>query len=243
MSVERVPPRRGRQSGPVPAAGLRADAAATRRQLTTAVGDLLAERGREFRLAEVAARAGTSLATVYRHLGSVDQAIAAYLEDLIDGWVEAVEQAGGHQVGAERMRAICRAWVRQADQWGPAAVWIRSPRGIVQRYSSEDPVVIANWRVLAPVVGQMVEQGEIPAQPIEYAVLMWNTIFDERVILDLRRGAGWSHLRVTRWLTESLWQVLSHPATAAVSSDSHRPGYGGDPGPARPRSVRRTAPR
>jgi AcrR family transcriptional regulator len=196
---------------------LRADAAATRRQLTDVVGQLLAERGREFGLAEVAARSGSSLATVYRHLGSVDRAIAAYLADLVDGWVVAVEHAADGLTGQARMRAVCQAWVRQADMWGPAAVWIRSPSGIVERYGARDPVVTANWRVLAPVVDEMVALGEIPPQPIEYAVLMWNTIFDERVILDLRRAAGWSSRRVARWLTESLWQVLSHPAGSGTA--------------------------
>jgi len=203
-----------REPGPTSRRALRADAAATRRQLTAAVGQLLAERGREFGLADVATRAGASLATTYRHLVSLDQAIASYLEALIAGWVEAVERAAGHQEGIDRLRAICRAWVRQADEWGPAAVWIRSPWGVVERYTAEDPVVVANWRVLAPVVHQMVDLGQIPPQPVEYAVLMWNTIFDERVILDLRRGAGWSQRRATRWLTESLLQVLSHPATS-----------------------------
>lgn len=208
----------------IPGASLRSDAAATRRQLVEAVGELLSERGREFGLADVAARSRTSLATTYRHLGSLDQAVTMYLESLVTGWAEAVTRAAGSTVGVERLTAICRAWVRQADEWGPAAVWIRSPWGLVERYTAQDQVVTTNWAVLAPVVQQLVALGRVPPQPVEYAVLMWNTIFDERVIMDLRRGAGWSQRRVTRWLTQSLLQVLAHPATTTGPGPGPGPG-------------------
>lgn len=203
--------------------GLRSDARATRELLVSAVGTLLAERGLGFGLADVAAEAGTSLATVYRHLPSKEIAIDRYLSTLVAGWEREIEAATEGLEGWERLDAACRAWVEEAWRWGKSAVFVRSPAGIIQRHKAGDPVVEANWRQLQPVIEELVARGDIPEQSVDWAVLLWNTLFDERVIVDLA-AAGWSSADIASSLTETLRLGLLHPPGRARTGGELRVG-------------------
>lgn len=192
------------------AESLRSDARATREALLAAVGRLLAERGLDFGVGDVARWAGTSLATAYRHLPSKEAAIDRYLTMLVDDWEWHLAEATSGLEGWDRFVAACRVWVERAWDWGRSAVFVRSPAGIIQRHQSGDPIVEANWRQLQPIVEELIGRGDIPEQSVDYAVLLWNTLFDERVIVDLAR-LGWSSEEIARSLTGTLRGSLLHP--------------------------------
>jgi hypothetical protein len=67
-----------------------------------------------------------------------------------------------------------------------------------------DPPTSALHAALAPVVDELVADGVIPKQDTDYAVLLWITLFDERVIVDLGTGLGWPPGRIAGALSASL---------------------------------------
>lgn len=186
----------------------RRDAAATRLRLLEAVGELMVERRLDWELADVATQAGTAVATAYRHLGSKDEALDLYMRRLVDDLAERLQTVRDTHVGQAAILAMCREWVELACEWGPAAVYVRSPRGLVERMHAADPILERIWTVVQPAVTEAIERGELPPQHVEYAVVVWLTLLDERVVVDLHRYLGWSPSRIADHLGTTLLRGL-----------------------------------
>ncbi|GAB7052512.1 TetR/AcrR family transcriptional regulator [Catenuloplanes indicus] len=189
----------------------RSDARLRRSALLTAVGELIAERGTEFPLAEAAERAGISTATAYRNFSDTGSAVDAYFADLMGDLLEAFD---GLPVGDDPLgdiRVLCHEWVAQATRWGAAAVHMRSPRGLLARRNMEDPFIGALYDRLARLVETAMTRGRLPQQDVRFAVLMWVTIFDERVVIDLTTTLGWSERTAADHLTEALLRTFGVP--------------------------------
>jgi AcrR family transcriptional regulator len=196
----------------------RSDFLATRQALVEAVEVLLATQERPFSLAELAQQAGTSVATAYRHFGDAQEAKEAYYDGLIEKLTSELAAATGADP-LSRLREACRIWVLQGTRWARAAVRIRSPEGFLARHQRGDERIVAIYDTLAPFITALIDAGQLPRQPVDYALLMWITVFDERVILDLLVTAGWTVDMTARELTGTLLAMLSHPvAQAAVSA-------------------------
>ncbi|MCW2913439.1 MAG: putative transcriptional regulator, TetR family [Actinomycetia bacterium] len=199
----------------------RSDFLASRRALLEGVEILLATQERPFSLAELAQQANTSVATAYRHFTDAQEARDAYYAGLIEELTAEIAAAEGDDP-AERMREACRIWVRQAARWARAAVRIRSPEGFLSRHRRGDERIVAIYDTLAPFITALIDSGRLPRQPIDYAVLMWITVFDERVILDLLATAGWTVDMASRELTGTVLSMLGHP----VGHPAVTPPYG-----------------
>lgn len=187
---------------------LRSDARRSRDAILAAVADLLAERGPGFTLTDAARRSGVATATAYRHFPSVDDAVSAYYDQLCDGMLAAFVTVPDSLDPASRIRGICREWAAQAASWGPAAVYLRSPRGFLDRLDSGDPFVAALHNLLSGVLRAAVDAGVIPAQDLGYATLLWVTLFDERVVLDLTHTHGLSPAAAADRLARALLAAL-----------------------------------
>lgn len=87
--------------------------------------------------------------------------------------------------GRGRFEEVCRRWTRLAAGWGCAVIRIGSPIGFLIQVRSVEPVASALYDVLARVVSELVEDGVCPGIDLDYAVLVWVTLFDERAIIDL----------------------------------------------------------
>ncbi|NKQ56079.1 TetR/AcrR family transcriptional regulator [Amycolatopsis sp. K13G38] len=189
----------------------RSDTLATRKTLVVAVAELIAERGTDFQLADVAKRAGTSTATAYRHFATkeaaIEMAFAAWIDDLLGAIATAAE--GLH--GWARVRAVCDAWVAAAVHFAPATARLRSSVGLLRRLEDEDHVVTQVWKLLEPILGELIERELIPPHDKEFLFLCWNSLFDERNLLDLHGTMGWPVERISRTLGDALVAVLSHP--------------------------------
>lgn len=186
---------------------LRRDTARTRDRLLDVAGELLAESGVGFSLPDLARASGVATATVYRHFDDVRDVHSEFYYRLIDELV--AELTGITSRGTERFNTIGRRWVDLAIQWGRAATRIRSSEGFLERVAAGDPPTSALYAALAPVVEELVESGAIPKQDLNYAVLLWITVFDERVIVDLAE-LDWPPRRISRALSASLlaaWQA------------------------------------
>jgi AcrR family transcriptional regulator len=186
----------------------RGDARLRRAALLAAVGELLAERGTAFSLADAAGLAGLSTATAYRNFADADSAVDAFWADLTADLLDAFDRLPTPADPIDGIRAVCHEWVAQAPRWGAAAVHVRSPRGVLARRGAEDPFVGGLYERLARRVEAAIADGRVPSQDVRFAVLMWITVFDERAVVDLTRTLGWSADRTTEHLTGALLRVL-----------------------------------
>jgi AcrR family transcriptional regulator len=189
---------------------LRRDTARTRDKLLDAAGQLLAVQGTGFSLPDLARASGVATATVYRHFDDVQDVHREFYFRLIDELVAELEATSGRGHGRTRFEQVCRRWVELVVRWSRAATRIRSAEGFLERVRAGDPPTSALHAALTPVVAELAADKDIPDQSIDYAVLLWITIFDERVIVDLTDSLGWRPARIAQTLTASLlaaWQA------------------------------------
>jgi AcrR family transcriptional regulator len=195
-------------------AGIRRDSAETRDRLLDTAALLLGERGTAFTLPDLARAAGISSATVYRHFADVQEVHREFYYRLIDELVDDLGRVSARARGRRRFDAICDRWAACAALWGRAATHIRSADGFLARVHHADPPTSALFGILAPAIEEIIEDGTIPAQDTDYAVLIWITIFDERVIVDLAETLHWPTKRIARTLLASVLGALGHGGAA-----------------------------
>lgn len=189
---------------------LRADTLRTRKHLLDVLGRLLEERGHDISLPDLAKEAGVATATVYRHFDDLhdlrEEFYRSTISDLISQFKEALETSRGRAA----FDRICSAWVTTAANWARAATFIRTAEGYLERVRRQDEFVIQLHRLLTTAIGQLVQDGDLPAQDLDYAALMWITLFDERVLVDLNTSLGWTWERISRHLSATLLAALSN---------------------------------
>lgn len=186
---------------------LRKDALATRLQLLEGVGRLLEHRGIDFNLSDVARESGCSIATAYRHFHDKADALEQLIETF-SGSVFDQAEALSDLEPRQRLESLCRVWVDTAIQWGPAAVYLRSPLGVLQRFRAGNTLLARVMAVTSEILESLVAAGDLPDQDVEYASFVWITLFDERNIVDLHHTAGWSGSVITERLTATLLAAL-----------------------------------
>lgn len=190
-----------------PTPSIRSDAVAMRATLLDAAGDLIAAHGHDFGLPDLARHAGVGMATVYRHFDGVPDVVQQYHSRLIFDLTAALRDVETRSGPEELVRKMCACWVARVDQWGDAAVRIRPPEGLLNRALNGHPQSKELYITLEPVVRDLV--GAMASeQLIEYGVLMWVTLLDERVVLELRRELKWSRRRVTSQLADAFLAVV-----------------------------------
>jgi AcrR family transcriptional regulator len=187
---------------------LRRDAQEHRDALLGAVGALLAEQGPGFSLSEVAQRAGVSNATAYRHFCDAADAITGYSDQTTRALLAAFDALRPAADPLTGIRDLCQEWVRQAAGWGPAAVYLRSPRGFLARLADGDPFITGLYERLERLLRSAIRAGVLPRQDVRYAVLIWVTIFDERVVVDLVGDLGLGPRPAARRMTGTLLAAL-----------------------------------
>lgn len=203
----------GTSSSPTPdAPKVRRDTARTRDRLLDAAAELLAKRGTGFSLPDLARASGVATATVYRHFNTVQDVERGFYHRLVETLVRELGDLRQHdQTGGptRRLEQISRVWVELVMRWGAAAIPIRSAEGFLARVQADDPPTAALRAELGSVFQELVDLNTVPAQDVDYAILLWITIFDERVMIDLADTLGWTSRRIARTLLASLlgaWQ-------------------------------------
>ena len=194
----------------------RRDAQVRRDQLLTAVGTLLTAGMRDFTLTQLAHLAGVSVATTYRNFPDTTAAITAYSDRLTSGLLVAFATVPPDVDPVAELRAICDTWVEHAASWGPAVVHLRSPQGILARRLAGEPFIVALCQRLSEVLHRCVATGAVPRQDLDFAVLAWITLLDERVIVDLTRTMHWPVPAVAAQLTHTLLALLTAGAPPPV---------------------------
>ena len=191
------------------AGSLRSDALRTRGRLLQAAGELLAAEA-AFTLSDVAAAAGVSPATAYRHFESADHVafsfVAGFLDDVEHRTVSAAVQSDEPE---QRLRALCRIWVETVLDWGPALAHLRSPEGFLARRARREPEVTRSLRHIEPALAALLPSGATPAE-LAYAVAVWNALADPREVLDQHAVLGWPARRIADHLLEAVLALARH---------------------------------
>lgn len=209
----------GRSEDGCVAKKLRSDTQRTRDRMLDAMEVLLEEHGLDFSLPDLAREAGVATATVYRHFDDLADLRAAFYERVVATLVAEFESLALRYRGLALFEQICFAWVDLSRSWAKAATFIRSAEGYLERVRAGDPLVVAlHERALGVAIDQLIEDGAIPRQDRDYAILLWITIFDERVVVDLTSTLAWSIERVAAVLQASLLAALRSPSPAETSA-------------------------
>lgn len=181
----------------------RADTLRTRERLIDAVQAWVHDHDAPpERLTEIAALAGVSTATAYRHFASVDDVIKAFVLQLPARAVELFDASGGARDDAlESFRRWNESWVTACLEHGPLAVHLRSSRGFLQRREEGDPIITYACAPIEPLL-------EALAGDTTMMLFTWNVTSDPREVLDLHR-MGWSTAKIADFVTRS---VLATPS-------------------------------
>lgn len=199
-----------REDGPVTERRPRADRLRTRAHLLDVMGRMLEAQGPDFSLPDLARESGVAIATVYRHFADLGDLREEFYNRYVGGLVDDLAQLVAQYRGRQLVHEICRAWVESAMRWARAATFIRSPDGYLERLHADDVFIRRlHGDVLEPAVRGLIDDGEIREQDVEYAALLWITLFDERVLIDLTQALGWSVSRASGALEASLMGALS----------------------------------
>ena len=187
----------------------RSDRARTRELLLDVMGRLLEEKGLDFSLPDLARESGVATATVYRHFDNLGDLREEFYRRHVTGLVEDLRAIATEYRGRRLAHELCRAWGVSCFRWARAATYIRSAEGFAERLSREDAFVTGLYdEVLHPAIQGLIDDGVIPDQDPEYAALMWITLFDERVIIDLTTVLGMTIEQATDALEGSLLGAL-----------------------------------
>jgi AcrR family transcriptional regulator len=191
----------------------RSDAQRSRVLLIEAVRSLLRAGRVGFSVPELAAEAGVGVATAYRHFPTPQDAMQAFHRGAIELLLEAFALVDGEYSGTtcdpvERFHRFCAIWVDQAMQWGPAVRYVRSSAGFIERLTQGDEAITAVYDILADVLESLARAGKTTEFDVTYAVLLWITIFDERVVYDLAEHRNWKPAEITDHLTRAVAGAL-----------------------------------
>ncbi|WP_280269993.1 hypothetical protein [Nocardia wallacei] len=186
----------------------RSDAQRSRVLLVDAVHSLLHAGRVGFSIPELAAAAGVGVATAYRHFATPQDAMQAFHRRAIEQLVGALAAVEGDLDPVERFHRCCGTWVAQAMQWGSAVRFVRSSKGFVERLADGDPSITALHDMLAEVLIALAREAKTTEFDVTYAVLLWITIFDERVVYDLTEHRHWNATEVTDHLTRAVAGAL-----------------------------------
>ena len=169
-----------------PSAGPRIDTQRNRGLLVAAAGRLFGTGGTAT-MAEVAAEAGISTATAYRHFSSVQDVLAAYRFEVGRELRDFVEAQG--LGGVDLLRAVCRKWIELVVLHGGSMVHTRSAEGYLARMRTGAPHLTVQADALRrPLEEAALELGA--GRPGDEALFLWNVLFDPREIFDLIDTVG-----------------------------------------------------
>ena len=186
-----------------PTRASRADSRRNRTRLITAAGAEL-RRGRQFTLADVARRAGLSTATAYRHFGSAEEVVDAYVGgfwDDVDGRVRGI--------AVDDLAAFCGVWVDAVLDWGAALVYLRSRDGFLARRAAGDARVGRLRAVAEPrIAARLRAAGTSSAAELSYVLAVWNALADPREILDQHAALRWSRTLLADNLSSAVESVV-----------------------------------
>lgn len=191
----------------------RSDSRATHARLIAATGRLLERhQNLNFNMSDLGREAEVSSATVYRYFHSIEEAIETYISGFVDDVVnERMSRSESERSGAEGLYTIGEDYVKVADRWGPGLIHIRSPIGFLARRRAGDRIIVTVADLVSEAIESGMEELELEVLDLDFALLLWNGIFDPREISELRNVQKWSVAEVSDRLTSAFIGAISAP--------------------------------
>lgn len=186
----------------------RSDRLRMRQRLLDALAGILETDGLGFTMPQLARVAGVSTATVYRHFDDLEELRSEFYNRIFESVIAEMTRLSVEHEGMELFRALCRAWVELELPWARAATVIRSPEGIIERVHRGDQLSSAYHGLVSAAVSELIDIGEVPQQSLDFAALMWMTIFDERVFVDMTGPMSLSAQETSERLGDAVLAVL-----------------------------------
>ena len=190
---------------------VRSDTARNRRHLVKAAVELVAQKGADVRMSEVAERADVSLATAYRHFGSVDDALVEYRMEV--GLKLYAYSVSSDAKGLELLSAVSDYWISLVMKHGQVMVTTRSREGFLKRLRSGARYLTVAADALAEPIRQAADELGLP-DPGDQGMFLWNMMFDPREIFDMVETLGMTRAEVGERLVAAFCRALQGWATS-----------------------------
>ncbi|HEX4306089.1 MAG TPA: TetR/AcrR family transcriptional regulator [Solirubrobacterales bacterium] len=189
----------------------RSDSRATQAKLIASTGRLLQQhQNLNFNMADLAREAEVSPATVYRYFHSIEEAIETYISGFVDDVVARRERRPKKAcTGALGLYTLGEDYVRTADRWGSGMIHVRSPVGFLARRRAGDRIIVTVADLASDVIVSGMEELGLELRDLDFALLLWNGIFDPREIAELRNVQKWSVEEVSDRLTSAFIGAIS----------------------------------
>ena len=162
--------------------------------------------GRSASMSDIAAEAGISSATAYRHFTSVDEVLAAYRfevgRELLD--FSRCQQARG----LELLESVSAKWVDLVVRHGGSMVHTRSAEGYLARVRAGAHYLTVQAEALAEPLEEASRALGI-RHPGDEALFLWNGFFDPREIFDLIRSLDLTPEQVSARLVRTFTAALA----------------------------------
>jgi AcrR family transcriptional regulator len=161
---------------------------------------------------DLAREADVSSATVYRYFHSIEEAIETYISGFVEDVVnERMARSESERSGAEGLYTLGEDYVKVADRWGPGLIHVRSPIGFLARRRAGDRIIVTVADLASEAIESGMEELGMELRDLDFALLLWNSIFDPREISELRNVQKWSVAEVSVRLTSAFIGAISAP--------------------------------
>ena len=186
----------------------RADARLNRIRLLDAAREVLAERGFDADVTEIASRAGVGAGTVYRHFASKDALILAVAEEMVEKTNrDTYEVALSAKDAPEGVRMIMQVGFQRVKEYGQLAI------SMVAGVNPPQFDGVVNREQLASVYRSLVRRGIQEGffrvdVDVDYAVAVWFAITAPNALGELMKQRSVDEIAqlTTEWFLAGLYE-------------------------------------
>ena len=161
----------------------RSDALRNRGRLLDAAGKVLRTQPGDASMPLIAAEAGLSVATAYRYYSSIDELLNAYLHSVVMALRNFSHDCP--RTGRPLFTAVASEWVRLLGTYGAGMIQLRSRAGFLQRLYQHDEVISTVRDAWERPIRSVMRDLDVPDDEFDYALFLYNVLFDPREVLDL----------------------------------------------------------
>ncbi|WPB89350.1 TetR/AcrR family transcriptional regulator [Streptomyces malaysiensis] len=131
----------------------------------------------------IAEQAGLSTATAYRYFPSLEELLNTYLHNVI---VELRDYSHDcPKTGMALFEDVVQEWGRLLTVYGAAMIQLRSREGFLARLRGGDEVIGTVRDAWERPIRSAMRKLDIPDEEFDYALFLYNFVFDPREVLDL----------------------------------------------------------
>jgi AcrR family transcriptional regulator len=183
----------------------RRDSVRNRRRLLDAAGDVLRTQPLEASMPLIAQKAELSVATAYRYFSTLDELHNAYMHQV--GLTLRNYSDDSPRTGMALFEDVAGEWARLLRTYGTAMIQVRSRRGFIERLRAGDMVITTICTAWERPIRQVMRELQVPEDQFEYALSLYNALYDPREILDLMES-GLSEEQVLKRLSSAYFGAL-----------------------------------